>query len=256
MIAGRVDTTDGDPGREAQGVRGQFLEWLEGGQDLLTRVSHLCDDLDESRAAAEAAREECARLRHDMAQLRHDNDELRAGSARLADELARHRAQTAGLEAEVEAIRVQNATLMDERGATAKLIADKLEDMLAQVLPRLARSAGPAPESREPAPRAETAVLAPAPVAAPPVPEPAPALSAAGAPAPAGPTTAHPENPAPAASVQGDVASAGAMRLPDWSEPAGPTADAGQPTCVMVVDDEPDFTALLADHLGSTGYTV
>ena len=234
MIAGRADATGGRPDRDAQGTRRHFLEWLEGGQDLLTRVSALCDDLDESRGAVEGAHEECARLRQDMVRLRQDNDELRAGNARLADELARHRTDAASLEAEVQAIRVQNAALMDERGATAKLIADKLEDMLAQVLPRLAaRAPAAAHEAREPAARAETV----APAAA----EPAPAPSIARA-------------PAPVAAAEPEVAGDGGVL--DLSEPPEAVADAGEPTCVMVVDDEPDFTALLADHLGSAGYSV
>lgn len=278
MIAGRADT---DSAGAPQGVRQHFLDWLESGQDLLAQVSSLCGDLEERRAQLDTASREAAAVRDEMASLRQENETLRSDKARLADELVRLRSRAESLEAEAATIRSQNAALMDERGETAKLIADKLEDMLAQVLPRLSRhgaaAADPGSSSRAAVLAALTASVSapPAPSTPAPVPPaaPAPAAPVTAAPAPvpsaAPPAAAPPPNRtvatlvhvAPSEELEAVMAAfeegepAGAVPVPTLlDEP--PVETATEQARVLIVDDEADFTELLRDHLGSSGYAV
>ena len=227
MLAGRVDAADGEPGGDLQRTHRRLLEWLEGGQDLLAEVGRLGHDLAESRAAMQAAQRECERLRDDAALLRQDTDALRADNARLTADLTRLQHDRTHVESEMAALRSQNATLMDERGETARLIADKLEDMLAQVLPRLAR----------PGVSLSDVVEAAAAAAPPPA---APAPPAADAPLAAGPV-AEPDAPSFASPSDGPALGEAPADLPE-------------PARVLVVDDEPNFTELLRDHLTTSGY--
>ncbi len=125
-----VDRPEGSAGMDCAGARQQLAHWMEGGQTLLAQISRLCDGFETMRASAEAAERECGRLREELDALQEENAALHAESA--------------GLRAENGSLRAENATLASERREAAQLIADKLEDMLLHVLPRLGR-ANPAP---------------------------------------------------------------------------------------------------------------